>query len=138
MLRLMTSGAVQAFLIGLFLVPYQGAALAGKLDGWCFPGDGCTGQVTIESGGFHTCEQTCTMKNAVRVNNMDATLYDVTCKGDGGPDDVDSRRMLFVRLQDEPGNLIEAPRSHFYPRSDGPARALAITNNGVTELVRCE
>ena len=95
-------------------------ARAEDFDGWCFPSTACTEvPMPIGNSTFNTCEETCTMKNPVNVNDMDATLYYVECKGDWGSHPI--QRMLFMRYIDH----------------DNRSRAVVLDNDGVTELERC-
>lgn len=56
--------------------------------------DGCIGPSRIEEREFHTCEELCVLTNPVDIRGMDATLYDVDCRGDWGGYE---QRMLFMR-----------------------------------------
>ena len=97
-----------------------GLSVAGEFDGWCFPATACTGEaMPIRDSSFETCEETCTMRDPVVVNGMDAVLYRVTCEGDWGS--PEPRRMFFIRLDP----------------IDGKQRALAVSQAGVEELIRC-
>lgn len=95
-----------------------GPSKAGEFDGWCFPGDGCTGDEPVSDDTFQTCEANCKMTNPTHVNNMDALLYDVVCTSDNsGPE---SERMFFMRYV-----------------SGGDTHVLVAHKFGSTELVRC-
>jgi hypothetical protein len=59
------------------------SSMADDFEGWCFPADGCTGEpMAIKNGTFATCEETCELTNPAKVEGLDATVYDVTCKAD--------------------------------------------------------
>lgn len=89
------------------------------LDGdWCIPADGCTGPEPISREGFSTCEDYCALSNPVTIQGFDATLFDVSCKGDWGGRDY---RMLLTEYDDY----------------EGTRRAAILTPNGVENLVRC-
>ena len=96
------------------------SANSGEFDGWCIPGDGCTGDEKIENDSFSTCEETCKMTNPTQVRGMDALLYDIVCAGDGSS--ATSTRTLFMRYKD----------------AQEAERAIAANSDGVTELRRCE
>ena len=102
-----------------FLFPLQ--SLAGDFDGWCFPATACTAEpMPIQDSRFDTCEEACQMKRPVNVNDMDAVLYYVECRGDSGSPPTE--RMLFMR----------------YREDDGSNKALVLGSNGhVTQLIRC-
>jgi hypothetical protein len=85
---------------------------------WCIPGDGCTGPEPITPDGFNTCEETCSLRNPVPVRGMDATLYDVSCRGDS--------------LNYEYRTMI----GH-YSDEQGKQRAFMIGRFGPAELERC-
>jgi hypothetical protein len=51
---------------------------------------------------FGTCEENCVMENPVQVTGMNATLYDVTCRGDWG---TKFDRMLFARISSPNGGI---------------------------------
>ena len=87
-------------------------------DDWCIPGDGCTGPEPIRGNRFSTCEEECTMSNPVPVRGLDATLYDVSCKGDWGGLEY---RMMLGKHENE----------------DGSQRAYIVKPSGPEELERC-
>ena len=93
-------------------------AHANDFIGWCFASDACVGPSRITRQGFETCEETCSMNNPVSVRGLNATLYDVVCRGDWGGYE---HRMLFMKYAD----------------GDGNQRALAVGPNGSEELERC-
>ena len=107
-----------AGIVGVGLL--SGSASAQDLRGWCFPADDCMGtQIPIGSGTFDTCEETCTLTNPVSVRDMEATLYDVVCRGDwmeGGS--ISNRLMLIEQSSDQ-------------------TRMFAISKYSVTQLERC-
>lgn len=88
------------------------------LDGnWCIPND-CDGPTPISSDGFSTCESNCTLSNPVSIPGFDATVFEVSCKGDWGGRDY---RMMLAEYEDFDGN-----------------RGVAMLDaNGVESLVRC-
>jgi hypothetical protein len=79
---------------------------------WCIPGDGCTGPEPITAEGFNTCEEFCSLRNPSAVRGMDATLYDVSCRGDSSGSDY---RIMIGQYSDEQGN-----RRAFMVGPDGP------------------
>lgn len=85
---------------------------------WCIPGGGCTDAEPIDGKSFNTCEETCTMRNATPIRDMDANIYDVTCAGDSSNS---MYRMIMGRYHDFNGNL----------------RAYIVTPDGPLELERC-
>ena len=94
-------------------------SLADSFDGWCFPGDECTGQpMPIKNGTFGTCEESCEMTNPAKLDGLDATAFDVICKGDYLPE-PSKERMIFVRF---PGDQ---------------TKAAVVDAAGMTELARC-
>lgn len=96
-------------------------ASAGNFDGWCFPADECTGEpMPIAEDTFNTCEEFCIMTNSTRVNRMTGMLYDVICSTDGAAPRTE--RMFFLR----------------YSKSNSTSGALAISNDGPVELMKCE
>ena len=86
--------------------------------GWCLPGDGCMGPEPLTPKGFNTCEERCEMKNPTAVRGMNATLFDVECRGDSSSFDY---RLLFVEFTD----------------FDGRQRALVIGRYGPEPLEKC-
>lgn len=107
-----------ALAVGIFVVADR--SNAGEFDGWCFPADACTGTpMPIQDSIFDTCEETCRMTNPVNVNDMDAVLYYVECRGDWGSPPTERR--LFMRYED----------------GDDTTKALVLDDGGVTELERC-
>jgi hypothetical protein len=104
------------FSVGLL----SGAASAQSLKGWCYPADDCMGtQIPIGSGTYDTCEETCTLTNPVSVRDMEATLYDVVCRGDWMEGGSISNRIMFIK------------------QSLDQIRMFAISENSVTQLERC-
>ena len=94
------------------------AAAAQSYDGYCFAGDGCTGPVPLDGATFYTCERNCVMENPVTVRGMDATLWDVTCRGDDG---TGSYRLMMAWLS-----------------VDGRRSLLAVRTDRAEFLERCE
>lgn len=86
--------------------------------GWCVAGNECTGPVPITREGFFTCEENCTLRNPVPVEGIDATLFDVSCKGDWGG-------FEYLMMLKE------------YEDSDGSRRAVIIDSDGAQNLERC-
>jgi hypothetical protein len=74
-----------------------GAANAQDLRGWCFPADGCMGEISIGSGSYDTCEASCTLTNPVPVRDMEATLYDKVCHGDSMVGGSMTYRIMFIK-----------------------------------------
>ena len=79
---------------------------------WCIPGDDCTGPIPITASGFSTCEENCQISNPVAIRGLDATLFDVSCKGDWGGLEY---RMIVGEFDDGQGN-----RRAYIVRPDGP------------------
>jgi hypothetical protein len=95
-------------------------AMADSFDGWCFPADGCTSEpMPIKNGTFATCEESCEMTNPAKFDGLDATAYDVICKGDHLPE-PSKERMIFVRF------------------SGDRNKAAVVDVAGITELIRCK
>ena len=95
-------------------------AIADSFDGWCFPADECTGEpMPIKDGTFGTCEESCEMTNPAKVEGLDATTYDVICKGDHLPE-PSKERMIFVRFKGD------------------QTKAAVVDAAGITELARCK
>lgn len=90
------------------------------LDGdWCVPENACIGPEPITREGFSTCEEFCSLSNPMSVPGFDATVFDVSCKGEG--DSWGDYRMMLAEYEDY----------------DGTRRATMLTPNGVENLVRC-
>lgn len=102
-----------------------GFAHAQAQTGWCFPGDGCTGEVPITDNGFFTCEENCVMTNPVSIRGMNATLYDVQCTGDTASYEM---RMLFKEYVDAAG------RDRMLALS---SRGPHLEDEGAVELHKC-
>lgn len=97
--------------------PFLGNAL---LDGdWCVPENECIGPEQITYEGFSTCEEFCALSNPTPVQGLNATLFDVSCKGEG--DSWGDYRMMLTEYEDY----------------DGTRKAAMLTPNGVENLVRC-
>jgi hypothetical protein len=97
-----------------------GPSVADDFEGWCFPADDCTGEPKpIKNDTFATCEETCQMTNPAKVDGLDATVYDVTCKADHLPE-PSKERMIFVRF------------------SGDQSKAAVVDAAGITELTRCK
>lgn len=94
-------------------------AAAGRFDGWCFMEDVCFGASVIRDDTFGTCESNCTMTEPTRVSDMEAMLYWVECKGDGGV----ARFRLFISE---------------YETYSGDLMAVAVGPSGPENLERCE
>ena len=54
------------------------------------------GALRIGAGKFFGVESTCSLRNATNVRDMDATLYDMTCEGEG---DVWTRRVMIMERE---------------------------------------
>ena len=104
------------FHVAAFVV-LSGAASAQGYDGLCFPGNDCTGPVPIIGNAFSTCEENCVMEEATTVRGMDASLFDVTCRGDSGSY---AYRMMLARIMTDDG-----------------LTTFSITNESITPLLRC-
>lgn len=92
---------------------------AAILDGnWCIPKDGCDGPYPITRQGFYTCESNCTVTNPTPVQSVDATLFDISCKGDWG-----DRNYQTIMKE--------------YQDNDGTLRAAMLTPDGIENLVQC-
>ena len=78
----------------------QSAPSGADVIGWCLLDDGCVGLEPLTPKGFTTCEEWCEMKNPTAVRGMNATLFDVECRGDSDSYDY---RMLFVEFTDVEG-----------------------------------
>lgn len=85
---------------------------------WCVPENACVGPEPISREGFSTCEEFCALNNPTPVMGLDATLYDVSCKGDWGERDY---RMILTEYGD----------------FDGTRRAAMLTKDGVENLISC-
>jgi hypothetical protein len=60
----------------------------------CTAPEGAPGLLRVEAGVLHGAESACRMTNPVDVRDMDATLYDMQCTGDGS---AWSERALVMR-----------------------------------------
>lgn len=89
----------------------SGAGGAATLE-WCIPGNACADPEPIAASGFNTCEESCQMRNPVAIRGLDATLFDVSCKGDYGGIEY---RMIMGEYDDGQGN-----RKAYIVRPDGP------------------
>ena len=96
-----------------------GPADAQDLKGWCYPADGCIGQVPLGSGSYHTCEDSCSLTNPVIVRDMEATLYDEVCRGDWMEGGSMSNRIMFIK------------------QTSAQTRLFAVRENSITQLERC-
>jgi hypothetical protein len=102
-------------LVGL----HPSASNAQNFDGWCFPENACMGStIPIENNAYESCESTCTLANPVKVRGLEATLFDVVCKGDWGS----SRERMF---------LSKITNVH------GKTKVVVISQTEATELQRC-
>ena len=85
---------------------------AQDLKGWCFPADGCMGvQIPIGSGTYETCEETCTLTNPVAVRDMEATLYDVVCRGDWMQGGSITNRVMFIKQTSDQTRMFSVGKS---------------------------
>lgn len=90
------------------------------LDGdWCIPGNGCTGPEPITREGFHTCEEYCALSNPVPFESFNATLFDISCKGDSS--EGSDYRMMLKEYED----------------NEGSRKAVIVDTNGVHSLEPC-
>jgi hypothetical protein len=80
--------------------------------------DEADGTVPIDGNRYGDSESNCTLSNPVSVRGMDATLYDVTCRGEWGSR---TQRELFMLYRD----------------TDDQERLLMVRPNGAAELERC-
>lgn len=102
----------------LFTFDYS---FAGEFDGWCFPANACTEtDMLIKNNQYETCEQTCKMSKPVNVNDLDAVLYYVTCRGDGPKSSA--KRVFMIKNKDDKGKV----------------SAMAVDQDGFEQLVRCK
>lgn len=77
--------------LSLALMALPGLALAGPYDGVyrqaanaeCSLVGADGGSIEIRDGIFHGVEMSCRMTNPINVVNMDATLYNMICSGEG-------------------------------------------------------
>lgn len=93
--------------------------MAQSLDGLCFPANACMGEPqAIKNNVFQTCESECSFQNPVAVRDMNATLYDVACKGDWGS----KKERYFVS---------------FLPSNSGQ-QAVVVTPDSVERLEQCK
>ncbi len=80
-----------SYLIWFATASCAGAAAAGPFDGlWranptveCVYREGAAGPLKIEDGILFGTESRCEMTMPVNVRDMDATLYDMACEGEG-------------------------------------------------------
>jgi hypothetical protein len=94
-------------------------SVADDFEGWCFPADDCTGEpMPIKHGTFATCEESCEMTNPAKIEGLEATVFDVTCKADHLPE-PSHERMIFI---------------HF---SGDQELAAVVAEDGITELTKC-
>ncbi|MEC7963166.1 MAG: hypothetical protein VX201_07835 [Pseudomonadota bacterium] len=99
----------------------SGAESAQDLEGWCYPANDCIGaQIPLGSGTYDTCEETCTLTNPVSVRDMEATLFDVVCRGDWMEAGSMSSRLMIIK------------------QASDQTRMFAIGENSVTQLERCD
>ena len=82
----------------------------------CF--EGSDGTIPIEGNRYEDAESNCTMSNARNVRGMDATLFDVTCRGEWGSQ---TQRELLI----------------LYRGSSDQERLLMVRPNSAAEFVRC-
>lgn len=113
-------GVFSSAAIGIVIAGFIGGpADAADPNGWCLPYDECMGeQKPIVKGSWNECESSCEIDGAVDVHGLNASLYNLTCKGDS---DNRQSRVMFV----------------FTRNHNGGHDFLMITNNGVTELEQC-
>ena len=76
------------------------------------------GTIPIAGNSYWDAESNCTMSNPASVQGMDATLYDVTCRGDWG---TRTQRELWMR----------------YRGADSRERLLIVRPNGAAEFEQC-
>ena len=84
----------------------------------CIPNEP-NGAILIQGDAYGEIEGWCTMANPVEVRDMNATLFDVTCRGDWGSR---TDRQLFMLYRDQ----------------DDRERLLIVDPYGATEWERCE
>ena len=70
---------------------------------------GADGTVTIEGQTYRDAEGTCTLSAPVSVRRMDATLFDVTCRGEWGSRTQRELLMLYRDLNDRERLLMVKP-----------------------------
>ncbi|MCI5078319.1 hypothetical protein [Oricola sp.] len=94
-------------------------AIAADPNGWCLPSDACMGeQKPIAGNSWNECESSCEISAPVKVRGMNASLYDVECKGDWGSSVY---RAMFV----------------FTSNSNGGHDLLMVSNNDLVKLEQC-
>ena len=115
----------RVFLIGLLIVAqpafaqsyegrYRPAGVSGE--GWDCKNIGIDGgALAIANGAFFGVESRCSLANATAIRDMDATLFDMVCMGEG---ETWTRRVMLMSTQN----------------------GIAIIENGgeVSHLARCE
>jgi len=55
-----------------------------KIDPYECSAGNAEGTITVEGNTYRDAESNCTMSNPIKVRGMDATLFDVTCRGEWG------------------------------------------------------
>lgn len=88
------------------------------IDPYSCSADEAEGTIPIEGNKYGDPESNCTMSNPVSVRGLDATLFDVTCRGEWGSR---TQRELLMLYRD----------------TDDQDRLLMVRPNGVAELERC-
>ncbi|QBF34040.1 hypothetical protein [Thalassococcus sp. S3] len=80
--------------------PYDGLYRpdADWAEGWDCQSVGIDGgALAVRGGQFFGVENTCTLSNPTQIRDMDATLYDATCTGEGM---TSTERLMLMRLPD--------------------------------------
>jgi hypothetical protein len=88
------------------------------IDPYACATDEAEGTVPIEGNTYSDAESNCTMSNPVSVRGLDATLFDVTCRGEWGSR---TQRELFL----------------LYRETDDQERLLMVRPDGAAEFERC-
>ena len=86
----------------IVFVLISGVSFAGEFDGkyrlnksWnCADVGSDGGAIMIDKGMFHGVESSCKMKKPTKVRDLDATLYDIECSGEGT---TWTNRMMIMR-----------------------------------------
>lgn len=89
----------------------------------CRPGSDAVVRVTLPQIRYY--ESLCTLSNAVPVRDMDATLYDATCSGEG---DTWQHRLMLMRTDE--GQLLHAQQGYAQLLSPCPTEASAPQSPG--------
>lgn len=115
-----------ALLAALPVLPVLAAPLAAEdydgrykltQDSDCAAPAGAPGFLRIENGVFFGAESRCTMANPIEVRDMEATLYDMLCTGEGM---TWQERALVMRGAEDDLILVWDGYAFSYPRCPAP------------------